>query len=108
MDRTMKTRTTLLFSLTCALAASASACTGETKPVVEESVASTAQDIVVGTGSVMIWPAGPIAWGGFVGTWPINVWAPFGLGTVAFDVMGATGLGIGLAGFPGVTPLAIT
>jgi hypothetical protein len=73
-----------------------------------ESVSSAEQKIVGLAGNILVWPAGPIAWNGLVGTWPISVWAPSTIGALAFDISGIGGLGVTALGFPGLTAGVIT
>jgi hypothetical protein len=95
--------------LTCALALSSNAaCTSDAQPSADEPRASTGQEIITGAGSIFMWPAGPIAWDGLVGTWPIAIWSPATIGGIAFDIAGVTNLGLTVAGYPGMYPLAIT
>lgn len=71
-------------------------------------VGSTAQDLIATTGNIMMWPAGPIAWDGLVGTWPMAVWSTGAIGGLAFDVTGVTGLGVTGIGLGGIGAVPIT
>ncbi|MBX3190718.1 MAG: hypothetical protein KF819_27215 [Labilithrix sp.] len=96
--------------MTCALVATASGCaTSEPAPAaLDESTGTTEQSIVAAAGNIMIWPAGPIAWDGLVGTWPISVWSSGAIGAIAFDMVGVSNIGVGLTGFDGMFPIGIT
>lgn len=75
----------------------------------ENSVGKTeAAQLIAATGNIMAWPLAGITWNGLVGTWPIAVWSPATIGGLAFDVTGVTGLGVTLAGFPGITAVPIS
>jgi hypothetical protein len=96
----MKTRTALSM-LTCVLATTACACSAEptSDPAANETTGTAEQKQVVGaSGNVMIWPAGPIAWEGLTGTWPISVWSTAPIGALAFDMAGATDLSVSCLG----------
>jgi hypothetical protein len=93
---------------TCALATSVTACGTEKVDVPQEQSASTEQKVITAAGNIMVWPAGPIVWDGLVGTWPISVWSPVPIGGLAFDVVGATGLGVGCLGLDGIVPVGIS
>jgi hypothetical protein len=104
----MKSRT-MIALLTCAAAASAGACSGESGKAVDEPTAVTSeQNLIAATGNVMMWPAGPLAWNGLVGTWPIAIWSPAAIGAIAFDVAGMASFGVTVAGFANLNAVAIT
>lgn len=68
-----------------------------------EPVTQGAQEQAFVTNPVapLVWPVGPISWNGLTGTWPLAVWSNQPINWLAFDVSGATGLGIGLASASG-------
>jgi hypothetical protein len=99
--------------LTCVLATTACACSADPTPTPAaqgETTGTTEQKQVVGaTGNIMIWPAGGIAWDGLTGTWPISVWSSGPIGGLAFDMFGATDLGLSCLGCgAGILPIGIT
>lgn len=102
----------VLSVISCILAASACACSGEVgqqeEAAAEEATSSTAQSVVAATGNIFIWPAGPVAWNGLVGTWPISVWSTGAIGALAFNTTGLTLTGVSLVGAPTLIPGAIT
>jgi hypothetical protein len=69
----------------------------------QEPVAQGAQKqaLVTNPISPIVWPVGPISWNGLTGTWPLAVWSSSPINWLAFDVSGASGLGIGLASASG-------
>ncbi len=106
----MKPRT-LISVFTLALAASSSACTAETQPqqsAGEQTAKTDEAQLIANTGTILAWPAGPIAWNGLAGTWPISVWSPAAIGALAFDVAGVTNLGVTCATFPGLLATTIS
>lgn len=61
------------------------------------------------TGNIMAWPAGPIAWNGLNGTWPISVWSPGTIGGLAFGLgTGFTNFGVTAVGYPNIVASTIT
>ncbi len=66
----------------------------------DEPTAQTSQDIITTAGTIMAWPTGPVVWNGLTGTWPIAVWSPSTIGSLAFGISGLSGLGVTVAGFP--------
>jgi hypothetical protein len=105
----MKSRT-LISVFTLALAATSGACSSGSQQTADEPTASTeqAQVIMPAVGNIIAWPAGPIAWNGLVGTWPISVWSPATIGGLAFGINGVTNLGVTALGFPGLVAGPIT
>ncbi|HEX8793029.1 MAG TPA: hypothetical protein VF765_18925 [Polyangiaceae bacterium] len=75
----------------------------------DEPTAQTSQEQVIGAaGNIIAWPVGPVTWNGLVGTWPIAVWSPTTIGTLAFGINGMVGLGATAVGFPGIVAAPIT
>jgi hypothetical protein len=110
-ETTMKPRTLISLSLVALpLAAGSSACTAPTQQAADEPTAQTAETQLIGlTGNIMAWPAGPIAWNGLTGTWPISIWSPAAIGGLAFGIgTGLTGFGVTALGFPGLVAIPIT
>jgi hypothetical protein len=96
---TMKLRTlTSLALVALPLAAGSTACTAETSPTAQDQSAqepTATQDAaqVIGITPIFAWPAGPIAWTGLNGVWPISVWSTMPITGLAF------GLGAGFSNF---------
>jgi hypothetical protein len=97
-----------VFALAMAAAAN-TACSGSSQQLADESTSTTEQAQILGTaGNIIAWPAGPIAWNGMLGTWPISVWSTGTIGALAFNVAGVNDLGITALGFPGLVAAPIT
>lgn len=104
----MKTRNLVSMLLVSLPLASGSIACGSGQTGSDEPTAQTTQDIITTAGPIMAWPAGPVVWNGLVGTWPIGVWSPGTIGSLAFGIQGVSHLGISVAGFPGMLPVPIT
>lgn len=74
----------------------------------DEPTAQTSQDLITTAGTIMAWPTGPVVWNGLTGTWPIAVWSPSTIGSLAFGISGFSGLGVTVAGFPHMIAAPIT
>jgi hypothetical protein len=105
----MKARNIIsLFVVTLPLAAGSVAC-GSSPQSTDEPTAQTAQEQLIANGAaIMAWPTGPVVWNGLAGTWPIAVWSPATIGTLAFGISGFGGLGVTAVGFPGMFAAPIT
>ena len=97
----MKKHTMALALGLFALVGNLTACTQEASEATTEpaDTASAQQDIITAPlgANLMAWPAGPIAWDGLVGTWPIAVWSPLPISMLAFDVAGVSSLTLGIS-----------
>lgn len=100
-----------LFPIVLALGVGAAACGqaqggGGSEPAA--GVSASQENLISATGNIMMWPAGPIAWNGSVGTWPISVWSSAPIGGLAFDAVGVTGLGCSVVGNAGLVAMPIS
>lgn len=104
----MKTRNIIsLLVLSLPLASGSLACGSGAQS--DEPTAQTSQEQVIGAaGSIMAWPLGPVTWNGLTGTWPIAVWSPATIGTLAFGLNGFGGLGVTAVGFNNIVAAPIT
>jgi hypothetical protein len=103
----MKARNIIsLLAVSLPLVSGSIACGTGAQP--DEPTAQTSQDIITTAGAVMAWPMGPVTWNGLVGTWPIAVWSPATIGTLAFGINGVSSLGVSVAGLPALAPVPIT
>jgi hypothetical protein len=93
----MKPRTLIsLALLAMPLAAGSTACTAETQQqtAADEPTSTAEAAQLIATTPIMIWPAGPIAWTGLNGVWPIAVWSPAAITGLAFGLTGATNFAV--------------